>query len=587
MASAPIAASSQSRSKLQVFRCEESIQKASFSQNDAFGERCTVGKENEVVVSNRKVKGDSFSTNQNQFKALSQCSGKRDRKDCPQTPNGRLPLAELIANGEDAARLLVLTPVERVAWNYDPQDVAPFSSSATAPSQNGKRRRNSSSPVSSSQNEAPNHLTAAQPTVDLQHPQQSQKTPHADPAGDLWHRYSLNPKDRPTELETTFEQLIHSSSPDVRSIQMGGIDASGLRRSMSCGMEWPTSAAKRRKIQRSKTTSRGDEYVAAVAVAVDNPSKSTSRVKFLVERIQDVLAGPTEDETKPSPSSSLRLPNNIGRECEASPLHRFEGKLRLDIAAASQKNLLQGDEAINESYMELSSNTDISQERQNDTSNSSDFGEDDIDLEALEAIDGGAVDGWQKPAVSGLRQDVLLQIVRHANLEQSDENPTINENVKLEPPEREHSGEQRLSAEAYRAERAENLRKSDVDKVMESDDFDEDDSEILAADLEDVAALYDCRKNLGPQADSEESFQNLESRGQQFTPLMTRDHLDDNGNGHNGTTKNVIEVSSDEEFGDDDDFEQLADECVKASQAHAGPTPVRSSVRSVYFGPSI
>ena len=586
MATAPITVSSQTRSKLEVFRYDKSLQKVSFSQNDAIKEKRAVGKENLIHLGHRGLNADTCSPSQ--VKSLSQCSGKRERKECPQTPNGRLPLAELIANGEDAGRLPSLTPVEHVSWNCDLRGAGFMSSSATPSSQNGKRRRNGTSPASSSQKEASNHFHAATLTADSHLNQQSQETPQADPASDLWYRYSLNPKGNITEPEPTFQQLIQSSSPDICSKQIGSSDTSGLRRSMSCGTEWPTSAAKRRKIHRSKTISRGDEYVATFEVAIDNPLKSTSRVKFLVERVQDVLAAPTKDGTEPSPSSSLPLPYDAGPEGEASPLRRFEAKPRLGAAPVSQYRPLYVDEAGVENYMELTSNTDISQER-NDTSNLSDFGEDEIDLEALVAVDGSDEDSWQNTVVSELRQDVPVQNenISHFDSDQTDPNLAINQTTEPNPPERIYNGERRLSVDASTVERARDARKADIVTVIESDEFDEDDSEVLAADLEDVAALYDCGENLGLQATGEETLQTVEYRTQQFAPLLMGDRFNDDENGHKGMTRNVVQVSFDEEFGNDDDFEQLIDECAKASQVHSGPTPIHSSVRSVYFGPSI
>ncbi|CAD0023423.1 unnamed protein product [Aureobasidium pullulans] len=208
----------------------------------------------------------------------------------PSTPAMRLPLADLIGNAEDALRRPTPqeeSPVEEIGWiaNSSHPDLTP---------RQRRRRPQSSSPVSSSQNDV-----ADLPDANL--PLSAFKTPKADPAAELWTRYATarNPDDTPIEKRIpSFAHLMNDSSPRSAPRTPGG-SVGGLRRWASCGLEFPSSRVKRRRVNgifrdnNNNNTDPGDLSAA----------KPLSRVGMLVEKVQESLAH------KDLPSSSSPLPD--------------------------------------------------------------------------------------------------------------------------------------------------------------------------------------------------------------------------------------------------------------------------------------
>ncbi|KAI5242265.1 hypothetical protein E4T43_04977 [Aureobasidium subglaciale] len=211
-------------------------------------------------------------------------------KPLPSTPAMRLPLADLIGNAEDALRRPTPqeeSPVEEIGWiaNSSHPDLTP---------RQRRQRPQSSSPVNSSQND-PSDL----PDANL--PQSAFKTPRADPAADLWTRYATgrNPDDTPIEKRIpSFAHLMNDSSPRSAPRTPGG-SVGGLRRWASCGLEFPSSRVKRRRVNgifRDNNNNNNNPQDPSVA-------KPLSRVGMLVEKVQESLAH------KDIPSSSSPLPD--------------------------------------------------------------------------------------------------------------------------------------------------------------------------------------------------------------------------------------------------------------------------------------
>jgi len=240
----------------------------------------------------------------------------------PSTPIMRLPLADLIGNAEDAlTRPMVKeqSPEEQLGW------IPNSSNSALTPGQR-RKRSNSSSPMSSSQHETSTHFALREP-LDLQHMHQSLKTPYVDPAADLWSRYATgrNPNDTPSVAKLpAFAQLLNESSPRQLPRTPDG-SVSGLRRWASCGIEWPTSKAKRRRPNAVLKDSR-DDVLESRETAKDHLSRM-SRVSMLVEQVQATLARPTEEVKKDIPSSSSPLPDkhSFERRPYISPASKIIG----------------------------------------------------------------------------------------------------------------------------------------------------------------------------------------------------------------------------------------------------------------------
>lgn len=204
---------------------------------------------------------------------------KEAHLDVPQTPAGRVPLADLIGNGEEVSdQLPVLTPVERVLWNHSPRSMEASSLMTPMTGKSRKRARSSSPPSSGT--------SRVKILAGSIHASASSRTPHADPAGELWSRYRVSTKQGPKKPSASAAAtLMHSSSP-----RPALAPDSGLRRTMSCGVEWPISAKKRRKIHRTES------HVAELSPVLRDTTKQgaqdsrTSRISFLLEQIHDGLS---------------------------------------------------------------------------------------------------------------------------------------------------------------------------------------------------------------------------------------------------------------------------------------------------------
>lgn len=303
---APLAASSQSKAKLKAFAFAAT---EGGHPNEETPARAEEDKENHAHIDEAY---DDVRTEQKppstQEKIPTGTPGP------PRTPASRLPLADLLANSEDSAARGPkhdTSPDERVVWQ---QNKSPNSSLMTSSlltpgpsSRRGKKRARSSSPVLSPQDGISRAPVDSEP-LDLQALQKSLKTPQTNPAEELWKRYAVNTGDkRPPAipLVPAFGHLAHPSSPRSGKNELGV--TVGLRRTASCGIEWPTSKAKRRKL--SVPDVEGDVIGAPPPTPHDHahPQQKSklSRVSLLVERIQETLAQPP---VRKELSSSSPLP---------------------------------------------------------------------------------------------------------------------------------------------------------------------------------------------------------------------------------------------------------------------------------------
>ncbi|KAK4693888.1 DNA replication ATP-dependent helicase/nuclease Dna2, partial [Lecanoromycetidae sp. Uapishka_2] len=468
---APIAASSQSRSKLKAFQYQEK------------------GTTPETTTMEADKENAHYQPEEAEQKMipppqpLSQKSATKDSRDCPQTPVGRLPLSELLASGEDTSRQhLNLTPIERVLWENTPM-------SSTSPASRRKRKRaHSTSPASSSQNETSAHFTGTKSAVDLHRLQQNLKTPKADPADDLWSRYSLNTDTierrsptAPTRLG--HPHLMHSSSPQTPASHLGR-EGAGLRRALSC-IEWPTSMAKRRKLHHSSSQGASAKH--------DEPNDSIERSKMS--------------------RTAVASKNDISK-----PL----------VLSAEEIADLERDAA------------------------SSDFGDDDLDLEMLEHVDttietaSTTRDGVAK--VDSGKSSTVLEVTSAVPIE----TPNL-------PPMTTEIGH-KFSDVSFPS----NVSSSTVHATVPlRDEFDDDDEDVSAADLEAVFEKYDSQL---PRPDSK----GLEWRNDRDSQRESRSSIDKSLKTNTvykfPQAVRVEVLSDDDEFGDDSDFEHIAAECAEATQ---------------------
>lgn len=366
---APFAASN-SRSKLNAFRYVESKDEPSAPKQSTSKESLEAGnaeKENKSSWVNGAVEPPQSQSSKE--RPSTQTKESKPAKECPQTPAPRIPLADLISNTEDAFRLAPgkeVTPDDHVIWQHIPKSSDPNNTSATP----GKKRHHSSSPCSSP-------LTARKEPFDMQKFQI--KTPQNDMAADLWNNYIGKTKgncnvDVPPPR---FTNLL-SSSPQTPASAKASRNSSGLRRSISCTTDWPTSRAKRRKLDEGEETRKArDIFSRSKSNLLDSgKSSKSSRINFLVGKIQESLSKYSKARAA-GPSSSSFLPERTDDIENRSPSPAE--KRRRNMRAVEQNN--------------QNSVADQSEESRNDTGSaqeavpqgsSSEFGDDDLDQDLLE-----------------------------------------------------------------------------------------------------------------------------------------------------------------------------------------------------------
>ncbi|KAF9895416.1 Tripartite DNA replication factor [Aspergillus nanangensis] len=292
-------------------------------------------------------------------------TGLQQGKECPQTPGNRLPLADLIGNTEDVLRRDTgpeLSPEDYVIWQHVPPSSNPDPSQTPATT-GRKRRRHSSSPTSSPL--AGNSKNGMKESFDLQSFQAVLKTPQNDLAADLWNNYVGKVTDNGNrELpQPRFTNLLPSSPHTPASARISR-ESSGLRRSNSCNAEWPSAKAKRRRIDvNNSSTSRGI-FSRSRSNVIDSGKMDSSKINHLVETIEKSLrrAQPRAGYSpaslqKPAPQSRSKSP------VKAGDAHRSRTK---------QTHVPSHDVGSETLEKEMKS--------------SSDYGDDDLDLDFLDLV---------------------------------------------------------------------------------------------------------------------------------------------------------------------------------------------------------
>ncbi|ORY62630.1 uncharacterized protein BCR38DRAFT_244262 [Pseudomassariella vexata] len=192
------------------------------------------------------------------------------------TPIGRLAWQDLIGVSQPKDEEERISPNERIGWNTRPDA---YRLSPMVPRRRGKKRARSSSPTSSPASGSKSNT----PAVNVQKLSQALKSPHADPAMELWDRFSVNGSMAKTPLGTTnpaLAQIMFSSSPKPSKASAGMVGApseGGLRRAISCGVHWP----KRRRVERSESSAVSD------AISEDSPCEGSksSMVNALLQSV--------------------------------------------------------------------------------------------------------------------------------------------------------------------------------------------------------------------------------------------------------------------------------------------------------------
>jgi hypothetical protein len=506
-----------------------------------------------------------------------QPSSVEDQKPPPATPIGRVPLAELIGNNEDAfENRPALTPVERVLWNHSPTS-SDFANSLMTPAvRRATKRGRSSSPPSSSREEA----LRKGPPFDLQTLQRSLTTPLADPAGDLWSRYSINRREKPTPSKPDVQpphDLLQSSSPQTPARYLRENDSSGLRRTMSCGTAWPTSAAKRRKIQKSHSQVV-DRNIHGPAEHHNNVG--VSKVSFLLNKIHEGLAHKSDvaHDIEPSSSSSPTLDELSTTAPAVSPSNRLPVARHISPAAApvnSLQYLPRGDHVIQEIQVQQG------KMQMPEKDSSSDYGDDAIDEDFFDEVTASmqvevpSRDIAMVPAPGIATKRIIEPAAENTGLHAA----TVKGSDLRIKPNRDAGDGDKFPSKEPDTEAGNNGSQGQGNDEYE---FEEDD-ELFAADLENIAAMYDQEiAPVNPRASLSKAEVGLPPKP---SPRSAKNVFPQSAStaGASSRVKEYVEVSSDDEFGAGLELEQLAFELNHATQAAEAASS--SHVRTTYNRP--
>lgn len=378
-------------------------------------------------------------------------------------------------------------------------------------------------------------------------------------------------------------ELMHSSSPQTPTMHLLGRDG-GLRRTLSCGTEWPTSIAKRRKIQHSSSHGEQNVILAAQDDAGDGRSTTKiSRVSFLVDMVQETLAKPVDKVNVRGPSSSSPFPDTGSFDADrASPSLQ-----RLQAQAVEREVSPTGGKGLRKHLSSCQQSQEAPDPKPDDKESSSDFGDDDIDFELLNTVDANII------STNGMGPDVRDTDISELFIgdNDGDEDPSFARTS----PKSASGGFGGAGNERPAARETQDLgaagsvhcllgqtlgqpieQASDVQTGEESDEFGDDGSDILAADLEDVVAMYD---SMQPQNDHGPTDSMSEDKTNTLSKVV---ELAVSSRADVGTTE-LVEISSNDEFGEDLDFEQIAVEYASATQGLQSTAPGANSVRTTYL----
>ncbi|KAL4896685.1 hypothetical protein BDV59DRAFT_171213 [Aspergillus ambiguus] len=358
--------SSNSRSKLSAFRYTTTDEPEPIREKPS-------SKTQENKVHNNKENQSSWlngvmgprSSDAPKQESAAETAQPKPMKEGPQTPANRIPLADLIGNAEDA--LLrdpgpQITPEDYVIWQHVPPSSNPDTGSQT-PAITGRKRRHSSSPTSSPL--AGSSKSARKESFDLQSVQAALRTPQNDLAADLWNNYvgKVTDNGRRDLPQPRFANLL-SSSPHTPVSARTGQDFSGLRRSNSCNAEWPSSKAKRRKVDGEKLRSGRGIFARSRSNFVESGRVDSSKINQLVETIEKSLR---RTQPRASGQSSVDGSKNTLRARSNSPVenrvpnHPQSKDVEVDSnqfgpdsgGAAMETSSDYGDDDLDQGFLEL------------------------------------------------------------------------------------------------------------------------------------------------------------------------------------------------------------------------------------------
>ncbi|KAI0395512.1 hypothetical protein F5Y17DRAFT_193062 [Xylariaceae sp. FL0594] len=247
----------------------------------------------------------------------------------------RLAWQDLIGDSDTKSEDGDASPQDKVGWNTKepPQyGISPM------PRQRGAKRARSSSPVSSPAAQSRHGA----PAVNVKKLSAALKSPRADPAIELWNRFSLGGATAttpPGAANPALANILVSCSPQHGSF--AGPGEGGLRRAVSCGNNWP----KRRRVERAEAISSSEG--ALVGESLHIPSKSSMVNALLqsvtgeINRCKAAQSPQSPQEAPSSPSPKKRRHDSAGRLPSGSPKQRAPPTLAppqfLDPVEANEK----------------------------------------------------------------------------------------------------------------------------------------------------------------------------------------------------------------------------------------------------------
>ncbi|EXJ86230.1 hypothetical protein A1O1_06600 [Capronia coronata CBS 617.96] len=452
MPAVPFAVSSQSRKKLKAFAFDERLLEVDED------------KENQGIGRTTRVGEASFEKADDGGSVGQRCLSQRDM---PRTPAVKIPFEDLIANTEDAFNCLppIATPKDHVLWETNP-DSTDASGAATG-TQKSRKRARSSSPASSQLGRS-DHISVHKDALNLDALNRSLRTPNNDPTQDLWNRYTTA-NAKKIEAEPTLPAYAHllPSSPQTPS---SASKESGLRRTHSCGIEWPASKSKRRRVEANEMHGRTKELFAASRKEILRRDLSNNtRVGLLLEKIQESLTKKVAADE--SPSSSSPLPDRRSQAL-VSP-------------TKPQTAVRSGNTSTTHAPVHTPAVTGQNSEAQHDQQSSSEFSDDGLDIEAFESVEQALAETAAQNDPVPAEQRFETELDRHTAASASQPAVSVYQS--------EPSGHGLRNAESPKPPPPE---PQTIPAMQEFDDeFDDDDDEELMNEMLDLAAKYDSQPN--------------------------------------------------------------------------------------------
>jgi hypothetical protein len=306
--------------------------------------------------------------------------GSDAMKECPKTPAPRLQLSDLIGIGDEGTPTQALlqardSPEDRIMWQMSPRGTPNGASQTTPAPKKGRRSKKRTA--------SPNVVTPIGKkrgeTFNLQR-LGVLKTPLADPAMQLWSKYSTAGNSSGSNPD---------ANPAARLFGAEGTNQSplGLRRAYSCGPDWPQTRLKRRRIVSSEDISELDEVPEGPTGSEGEPGNRApgpsrlSRVSRLVDKVKETLEKPS---SMPNILSSSPLHEN-SLDGTSSPIRRGGGGRTYTINPQAEESEDEGDDGDGDGDGDDNSND--KEEGHIASSDSEDFGDfddDDIDMMMLD-----------------------------------------------------------------------------------------------------------------------------------------------------------------------------------------------------------